>query len=310
MSEDYDEVGVLRGDRLEPHVGMPDIGAIFSMNAPCRLLFWRGSQDSLTHHRCPLFNERTGVVPETALAVDWLHCASLGVFQFYIGNVLQILFTANVWQVCETTEEAIAMMSCGRLNSELTAWYRTEGGHATVIAGMRHTMFGTRASPECALKGAETNGLLEFLVTKVIRRFEFPNAVEIRRAGNALLTILSLIRQHRRVFPVEVVQQVFDATSRYLQMHLKLGWAEKPKHHQLMHLCKSIQFLGSPSLYGNWYNETLNKLVKQIASGAHSLVWEQRLLSEFRLAAGVGAITDDDSSSGGLTSKMIYRGQY
>ena len=60
-----------------------------------------------------------------------------------------------------------------------------------------------------------------------------------------------------------------------------VGLAAKPKDHMLFHLAHEIPFKGSPALYGCWLDESINRLLKSVASGAHSLVHDRRVLSEF-----------------------------
>ena len=118
-------------------------------------------------------------------------------------------------------------------------------------------MFGTLKNPDCSLRGAETNGFLEFLVTVLLPRFDtIPNHADLLKAGVALRTLLLLIRAHPRRFPVHDVQAFVDASKRYLGVCEKLGWVGKPKEHLLMHMGQRIWDMGSPALYGNWYDET------------------------------------------------------
>ena len=116
-----------------------------------------------------------------------------------------------------------------------------------------------------------------------------PNHAAIQRAGSSWLTLLQLIRRHPRCFPIGDVQRFVDCTKRYIALCEELGWPFKPKHHFLMHTAQRILQMGSPALYGNWYDETLNKHLKNIAQAAHAAVWEQRILSEFRHSRGLEA---------------------
>ena len=64
----------------------------------------------------------------------------------------------------------------------------------------------------------------------------------------------------------------------------------RPKHHQACHLVASTLVWGSPTLWGCWTDESLNKGLKLIAQCAHRRVWYKRVLSEFRSAHGVGKV--------------------
>ena len=86
------------------------------------------------------------------------------------------------------------------------------------------------------------------------------------------------------------MQSFVDNTKRYIKVLEKLNWPTKPKDHMLLHMGPRAHFMGSPALYGNWLDESLNRDLKGIAAAAHSAVWERRVLSEFRAFRGIGRV--------------------
>ena len=58
----------------------------------------------------------------------------------------------------------------------------------------------------------------------------------------------------------------------------------KPKDHVLQHLSLRIMEQGSPALYGNWLDESLNKLLRDVAAHAHAAVHDVRVLMEWQKA--------------------------
>ena len=60
---DIPECNLLRGDRLEPSDSVRDVGATFDQHCPPRVVFWRPSAETLTHHRSPFFCAETGMTP-------------------------------------------------------------------------------------------------------------------------------------------------------------------------------------------------------------------------------------------------------
>ena len=189
LAIDMPELALEKGDRLEVHARMCDVGMLDSMVAPCTLLFWRVKADTLTHRRVPLFDESIGITPSSTFALDSLHSMSLGVFQFLICRVMHVLVATNCWRVNETTQTAIAAMSMQLLTSELTAWCRSpSGAHATKIDTLKVSMFGGPPTFDCGLRGSETNGFLEFLVSVLLVRFtHIEHHADLRRAGLALV---------------------------------------------------------------------------------------------------------------------------
>ena len=67
----------------------------------------------------------------------------------------------------------------------------------------------------------------------------------------------------------------------------------------LVELSLGIARLGSPSLYGNWMDESLNRLLRDVAGGAHSSVHDRRILLEFPRA--------HDNVRGGLAKSKRKR---
>ncbi len=52
---DFDDLGLKKGDRLEPTPAMPDVMAFDTREPPVACCFWRASTDTLARHRNPLF---------------------------------------------------------------------------------------------------------------------------------------------------------------------------------------------------------------------------------------------------------------
>ncbi len=63
-----------------------------------------------------------------------------------------------------------------------------------------------------------------------------------------------------------------------------LDSAFKPKGHMLMHMANRIRLQGSPSVYGNWVDESINRALKNVAAAARGSVAHKRILNEFPLA--------------------------
>ena len=291
LTEDFPRLMLLKGDRLEPCDTLPDIGSFDALtHFPTKVLFWRRSAETITHHRNPLFAPETGVSPDRAAALDWLHTLSLGVFQTYCSYVIQQLFRIDAWRTLETTEHGRISMSIYRLSAELTAWQREQRSKGRDITEIRHLKpetFGAASSPKFDLKGGETNFMLELLVP-ILPRFRAglgDSAAALEDAGGQLLGILALVRRYPVFFPANAIQRFHDHAYRYLSiMIIDIGLPAKPKDHMLIHMADRIRIQGSPALYGNWLDESLNRVLRDIAAGAHSSVHDRRLLSEWQRA--------------------------
>ena len=148
-------------------------------------------------------------------------------------------------------------------------------------------MFGTWSSPCFKLKGAETNYFMEFLVGAMPR---FREALKeefdpMLQSGRCLMDLLSSIRAHPMTMPATAIQNFYNSAQRYLYlMYTVLGLAAKPKDHMLVHMSYDIPAKGSPALYGCWLDESINRILRDCASGAHALNHDRRILAEFPTA--------------------------
>ena len=57
MTADYEPLLLLKGDRLEPTVVLPNVGNFFALNVvPFSVMFWRTAHETATRHRNPFFD--------------------------------------------------------------------------------------------------------------------------------------------------------------------------------------------------------------------------------------------------------------
>ena len=127
----------------------------------------------MTHHRNPLFGVSVHVSLFDTVAIDWLHTLSLGIFQDFLGELVNHLIDQNAWQV-PGAASVCRKLSVSRLQAGLFAFcsaQRQQGIAYSEVQRLDDTMFGKSGSPKCKLHGAETNGLLQFAST-LIAQFE------------------------------------------------------------------------------------------------------------------------------------------
>ena len=127
-----------KGDRLEPSASCMDIGGGFDDFAsfPVAVTFWRVANETLVHHRNPLWSRRIGFTHDRVIAVDDLHSLSLGVYALFCMHVCQLCFFHDVWETGATTESAIIKGSVDRMTADLRAHYaamRQQGFQPTKI---------------------------------------------------------------------------------------------------------------------------------------------------------------------------------
>ena len=99
--------------------------------------------------------------------------------------------------------------------------------------------------------------------------------------GEHLFELLTLIRTHPVTFPAIAVQRFHRACKGYLKCMDDLAILPKPKDHFLQHMSDRAAWLGAPALYGCWKDESLNRLLRDVAAGSHGLIHEKRILCDF-----------------------------
>jgi hypothetical protein len=174
---------------------------------------------------------------------------------------MQHMFRADAWRTGETTAPTIIAQTMACVAADMSAWNKeppqaNRGLH--VIETLRQETFGTLKQPRCLLKGGETNTFLKCFVLAKLRLFGGALGellAPIKRARDDLWQLLQLIRAHKTVFTLQVLQQFHARTRSYLQTMHGLDLAFKPKDHMLMHMANRIRLQGSPSVYGIGMNE-------------------------------------------------------
>ena len=97
--------------------------------------------------------------------------------------------------------------------------------------------------------------------------------------------LVQTFRQFRYSMTADRVQYCFD------QLHIVYARTKDiiaddiliPKRHVCIHLLKDILQLGSPSLYANWYDEALNKMLKDFLRTCSQVTFEPFLLLRTKL---------------------------
>ena len=163
LLRDFGELSLKAGDRLEPGLGLVDIGMQFDMQAefPFLVTFWRTSEQSLCLRRCPLFDPRIGVTPCRSIALDLLHTLHLGVMKSFCAFAIWRILKSSIWGGVQPTEAervSVAMLSLrAELGAFFVAWARdTPGELLTRITDITPKMLGTENDPRLKLKGGET----------------------------------------------------------------------------------------------------------------------------------------------------------
>jgi hypothetical protein len=200
LDRDIPSLGLLHGDRLEPSDGLRDIGAFDNIELPCDIVFWRLADESISHHRNPIFSGATGVTYD-CLIVDVMHCLHLGVVQRYVSFVWWSLISANAFRVVATGEDELISLSVHRLRAQLFEFYpryrKQDPEHSTLteLSDLSMKTLGPKNAYMLKTKAAMTRPLLPFSV-ELLRRFggDLPGNKALHAAGVALNKLLLALR--------------------------------------------------------------------------------------------------------------------
>ena len=268
---DYAELGLHRGDRLEPSTSLRDIGDFFERkDFPLRgIVFWRPSRESLCRHRCPLFDPAIGITPRRCLTKDSLHVLFLGVMHTLCKVTVWELLASRTFSAVGTQGERVAA-SIEWLDQDLDRFYKRHRAanpteELTRITAFTSEIVGSPDDRKFTGKGAQTWGFMLYL-NDLFGRLgpRLPTESHcLFLAGKELLEIVRI--WHRSPACVSRADQTacFSAYLRLCSLTQHVDEIrEQPKRHSMIHLLKDMAVLGNPLFYHNWYDEHLNKTLK------------------------------------------------
>lgn len=212
LTVDFPAAGLLVGDRLECGADVVDIGDFENIDLfPCRCIFWRRANETATRHRNSLFNLKLGITPVGSLALDTLHVVYLGIMTVYCRVAVWYLLCSRVFAGPGASEEGLqvaVMAFTFQLQEFYKSWDKAHPSELlTRVSEFTLKMLGTKDAPKLKLKGAETYGMLHF-VLHVFQthsaRFD-AHGRRLQRAGEALRSIIRVWKSANRVLkPAEI----------------------------------------------------------------------------------------------------------
>ena len=141
-------------------------------------------------------------------------------------------------------------------------------------------MIGTASERKLGTKGAETWGVLLFLIdvfsSSLQRLGEEARAwLEAARCLEAMCTVMNNSGVN---FSVPVHSEIFSHWIRFL--HLTSAWTDLhiPKRHAVSHMVFSALFYGNPRFYATWTDESLNKLLQAACRQLSQATFEDTVL--------------------------------
>ena len=282
---------LLKGDRLEPCEAVPSVECFsnVTMFPLVGVTFWRRSLESMTRHRNPMFDPLIGLTPKRCLAVDSLHAFYLGYMKTLLQHIVWYILLSFPYGKIGTLEESLLNNMAG-LSQDLLQFYKAydkahPGRKLTRIErGITSHLVGSRAEKKMASKGAETFGLLLFVgdyLERNLRRFS-SEARDLMEAAQSTTKVVDIWRVSTyNMLPADM-SACFDLINRAFTLTEGVDDLNTPKKHLVTHLFYDMQFLGNPRFYSNFYDESLNKLLKSFCRLVSQDTFEYFLLLRMR----------------------------
>ena len=283
LMKDIDGLGLKADDRLEPSQTLPDIAGFESAPVGTDLRFWRQKDDTIARHKNPYFLQRLGLSPAKTLCVDALHTLNLGVYKNWGKLAIWCLLLSGIYAAVGNAEEHLVVALLVMRNALNVFYNSPEGKGYTRIHALAPKMIGTRNDKQLKTKGAETWGILKFLVMQLAvhgARLGHEGRT-LHEAGCCLAQMQTIFNKAGMTIPQRQTQLGFELYSKFMVL-MEPYDAFTPKHHMVYHLLGNLAFFGNPRLYSTWFDESLNKLFKRVCKDTNQYNFEKAILLRMR----------------------------
>ena len=169
LSEPMPDLKLVKGDRLEPSMSLPNWSDFFERR-PLRVVFWRSSAETMVKHRIPLFGPEWNCTPQEVICLDAMHTLCLGVHSQYVLH--------SLWHVLDKNTDGLTLLTQRQgerheanmdlLRADLLAWYKAVAKEqpdrvVTQLSDLSMDVVGRKARPVLRAKAHETLSLLRWL---------------------------------------------------------------------------------------------------------------------------------------------------
>jgi hypothetical protein len=283
-------VQLLKGDRLEPSAAVPSIESfskvvVFPLDG---VVFWRRSHEIMTRHRNPLVDATIGITPKRCLCVDTLHAFYLGFLKALLQYVMWYLLLSFPYGQIGTLGEALGN-NMSAMSHELLVFYKAyDKAHPTRkltrVGCIDRHLVGTNADRTMTSKGAETYGLMHFVVHLLVIHLDrlSPEAKLLLDACRACLRMVAIWQESSFRVTAQAYQECFDCLNRAYAKTDQIDDLNTPQKHLCVHLVHDMYYFGNPQFYSNFYDENLNKLLKSFCRLVSQCSFESFLLLRMR----------------------------
>ena len=227
-------------------------------------------------HRSPLFDRRLGVTPVRTVAIDVMHTTVLGPCQSWGSLAMWKLLTSGIWGVLESENENKLRVSIMTMRTSLMSWYNAEaqaGRFHTRIDFMTPKMIGTVNNPHLKLKAMEGYGFAKFLVY-CLETYPVEGAQDLLLAGKLMIEVIEIMKNGPARLTTHTIHHMLSVWRQHMAILRNLEDSMQPKHHLTCHMIMRAVQHGNPWMDATFFDESLNKELKQCCRHAHQCNFE------------------------------------
>ena len=249
LTVDMPDLGLRKGDRLQPNPLLPDIGTFEKQTPPFECMFWRRTAETRVRQPNPLLmNAENGITTRT-FCVDTLHCLYLGTALEYCCSALWMLIREDVFETESTTIYERQCLSTLRIRNELWQWYKDQRKTCkkklTELENLVPTMLGTSKKPALSTKGAETKCLIPFCKFMLDQYQDKlgANGRALSQCGEALMRMVEIMTSAPFNMPAQECHKLTDACKRFLRLWQHASLPENQSFIGQRTLCNELSLL-------------------------------------------------------------------
>ena len=158
-------------------------------------------------------------------------------------------------------------------------------------------MLGTLSKPALNAKAKETQGLLHFAVelleaNRAAVRLAKPDETDriemLIVAGRHAMHFEQMLADLPRAITDEQRARLFAAYSSHVRCFKLAGAELKPKAHAMLHCIQRSKVLGSPRFYHTYRDESMNRIIANIAVASHRALFAVSVFMKFAVMQQLG----------------------
>lgn len=158
-------------------------------------------------------------------------------------------------------------------------------------------MLGTVSKPALNAKAKECQGLLAFVVETLesnldaicqYKPAEGPRARLLLYSGQQALRFDQLLGELPRRIDHGQRHELLAAYMSHVTLFARAGAALKPKAHAMIHMIQRALELGSPRYYHTYRDESLNRVIANIAASSHRMLFATSIFAKFAVMQELG----------------------